>query len=136
MTLGNLFSLERRIAVVTGAAGHLGEAMVSALCEAGAIVYANGRDEAKIAALADKLGKAGHDVRPFCFDIEDDGAIREAIARLRDEAGRLDVLVNNAYGGTSGSIDSKGRAVSNVRRLTLRSRNRSFSRFSTFSTST
>ncbi len=46
--MSNLFALRGRIAFVSGAAGHLGRAMTRALCEAGAHVIINGRDDARL----------------------------------------------------------------------------------------
>ena len=44
----DLFRLDGSVAFISGAAGHLGRAMTRALCEAGAHVIINGRDDAKL----------------------------------------------------------------------------------------
>jgi NAD(P)-dependent dehydrogenase (short-subunit alcohol dehydrogenase family) len=93
-----LFSLDGRVALITGASGHLGRAMTRALAEAGATVWINGRDAAKLTALAKELGS--FDVRPLPFDVLSPG---DALSQLD---GRLDVLVNNAHVGRSGSFTS------------------------------
>jgi 3-oxoacyl-[acyl-carrier protein] reductase len=82
-------TLEGRTAVVTGAAQGLGEAIARALHERGATVVIadiNGAGAATVAAsLGDRARAAEGDVRE-----------RASLARLLDESGRVDVLVNNA----------------------------------------
>jgi 3-oxoacyl-[acyl-carrier protein] reductase len=82
-------ALTERTAVVTGAAQGLGEAIARALHAQGAFVVAadvNGDGAERVAeSLGERARGAEVDVRS-----------REAIERLLDEAGRVDVLVNNA----------------------------------------
>lgn len=102
----SLFDLSGSVVLVTGAAGHLGRAMTLALCECGAIVYANGRDKNRLQRLVRDLETMGHDARVLNFDVTDDSAVETALTQLGDEAGRLDVVVNNAYGGASLQADA------------------------------
>jgi 3-oxoacyl-[acyl-carrier protein] reductase len=81
-------SLEGKLALVTGASRGIGRAIAQELAEAGASVvigYRTGRDEAQ--ALAKELGGRA---------IQADVSSPEDAKRLVDEAGDLDVLVNNA----------------------------------------
>jgi len=97
------------IALVTGASRGVGRGVALGLGEAGATVYLTGRTvEEGQAAVAlpgtvhqtamevDRLGGRGIAVR---CDHRDDGQVAALIARIRDEQGRLDVLVNNVWGG-------------------------------------
>ena len=95
------FRLDGRVALVTGAARGLGWQIACALASAGAQVWLNGRDEAALQAAAQALRSnlpAGTDasrVQCLPFDLADDNARQQAVARLRAQTGRLDILVNN-----------------------------------------
>jgi len=92
MDLPSLFDLKDRTAFISGARGHLGQAMARALGAAGAHLIVNGRDEAKLAAFEAQLREEGHSVTRAAFDMGDIGALRAFFGGLK----RLDVLVNNA----------------------------------------
>ena len=86
------FSLDGKVALVTGGNGGLGKAMAVALREAGARVAVTGRDPDKNAAVQAEL--SGAMVLPL--DVRDEAAVERAVASVVDGFGRLDVLVNNA----------------------------------------
>lgn len=92
----NLFDLHGRIAFVSGAAGHLGKPMARALCEAGAHVILNGRDDAKLKDFENELKAKGRSVERAAFDVSDFTRAREFMASRP----RLDILVNNAISMT------------------------------------
>jgi NAD(P)-dependent dehydrogenase (short-subunit alcohol dehydrogenase family) len=103
-----LFRLDGKVAVVTGAAGHLGKAIATGLAEAGGHVCLVGRTEATVAALAKEL--AGRDLKAEAqvCDVTKADQIAALIDRLGARWGRLDVLVNNAHAGRAGVMaDSK-----------------------------
>lgn len=90
------FSLDGRIALVTGAARGLGFEMAKALAAAGANVVINGRHAGRLEAAAATLAAAtGRPVHTACFDVGDPAAGRDAIAAIARTQGRLDILVNN-----------------------------------------
>lgn len=90
------FSLDGRVALVTGSSRGLGLAMAKALAEHGARVVINGRDEASLEAAANALRAAGLKASTACFDLADSAATSEAVANVAGEHGRLDIVVNNA----------------------------------------
>ncbi|HTT98794.1 MAG TPA: SDR family oxidoreductase [Rhizomicrobium sp.] len=94
--MSDLFRLDGSVAFVSGAAGHLGRAMTDALCEAGAHVILNGRDDAKLAAYESELLGKGHSVERVVFDVAEAASVRAFFSKLP----RLDVLVNNAISMT------------------------------------
>jgi 3-oxoacyl-[acyl-carrier protein] reductase len=81
--------LKGKIALVTGAGGGIGSAIVTALAEAGAHVLAFDRD----AAALEKLGKH---CEPVIADLADPADVKTAVQGALDGHGRIDVLVNNA----------------------------------------
>jgi 2-dehydro-3-deoxy-D-gluconate 5-dehydrogenase len=88
----NLFSLDGRVALVTGGNGGLGRAMARGLAAAGARVLVTGRSDAKNSDVASEFG-AEHVIS---LDVRDEPAVERAIAGIAGRFGRLDVLVNNA----------------------------------------
>ena len=103
-TISQLLNLSGKVAIVTGAAGLLGAAMSRALAEAGATVAVTSRDAERAAAFAATLPGSGH--AGFGLAQDDDEAIPGFVEAVVQRLGQVDVLVNNAYGGTAPSIDS------------------------------
>lgn len=80
-----------RVALVTGANKGLGRETARRLLAAGHTVYLGSRDAGRGQRAADELG-----ARLLLLDVTDDRSVTAAATRVRDQAGRLDVLVNNA----------------------------------------
>jgi gluconate 5-dehydrogenase len=89
------FSLENRIAVITGSGRGLGFEIASAFAEAGAHVWLTGRNTETLAEAADVLRNAGGKADYAAFDIADTAAGSALVRRIMDEFGHLDILVNN-----------------------------------------
>ena len=89
------FTLDDRLALVTGSSQGIGLALATALAAAGARVVLNGRDPARLDAAATALRSAGHDVATLAFDVTDETAVDQAFATLARDHGPLDILVNN-----------------------------------------
>lgn len=85
--------LDGRIALVTGAGGGIGAAVVATLAAAGARVVAFDRDAASLERLAAAHGAACDPVRT---DLGDPTALAAATAAALGRHGRIDILVNNA----------------------------------------
>ncbi len=84
--------LSGKITVVTGAARGLGKAIAQLYAQEGAVVYALDVLEDELAPLADLPG----DIRPRRLDLTDSRSVEPTLAGIEAEAGRIDVLVNNA----------------------------------------
>lgn len=101
----DLFSLKGKVAIVTGGcSGWLGSAMSEALAEVGATVVVTSRNAEQAEKFAKTLPGEGHIGLGFSQGDTDTipGFVAEVVKRL----GRVDVLVNNAYGGTGPDIDN------------------------------
>jgi NAD(P)-dependent dehydrogenase (short-subunit alcohol dehydrogenase family) len=88
----------RRVAIVTGAAGGIGRAMVRGLLAAGVRVAGVDRDRQPLqtlAASAREQGKAD-DLLTIQTDLTNDSAVDEITKATRARFGRIDILVNNA----------------------------------------
>ncbi len=100
----DLFSLQGKVAVITGACGWLGSAMSRGLAEAGAQVVVTSRDGGQAAEFAATLPGDGH--LGLGFSQGDTDTIPGFVAEAVERMGKIDVLVNNAYGGTAPDIDN------------------------------
>lgn len=102
-----LFSLDGRVALVTGGNGGLGRDMALGLRSAGATVAVTGRDDRKNRAMADELGDPGAVIRA---DVRDEDAVSAGVAHVIEAFGHLDILVNNAGNFDGGSVLEMTRA--------------------------
>ena len=89
------FSLENRIAVITGSGRGLGFEIAKAFAEAGAHVWLTGRNAQTLEEAADTLRNASGKADYAAFDIADTAAGSALVRRIMDEFGHLDILVNN-----------------------------------------
>ena len=103
MNVLDSFKLDGKVAVVTGGAGKYGYQLVEALAEAGATVYVASRNRANNYERLKGLIDSGYDIRILEFDLEDVDSIIKLCDDVYAEAGKVDVLVNNAVLRLSGS---------------------------------
>lgn len=99
-----LFSLKGKTALITGATGYLGEAIVFILAEAGANVLVNSRLAERSDGLVSKARAEGLLAESAVFDVTSQDAVERFVTSLKGRP--LDVLVNNAYLGGAGTIES------------------------------
>ncbi|MEO7241919.1 MAG: SDR family oxidoreductase [Variovorax sp.] len=97
--MASLFSLEGRVALVTGASRGLGFAMARGLAQAGATVVLSGRNAATLAERCAEIEALGRQAFALQFDVCDIAASDAAIDAVVQQFGRLDILVNNAAFG-------------------------------------
>ena len=118
MTPVSRFSLDGRVALVTGAASGLGRAIAAGLAEAGARVRCVDRDADGNDEVARSIGK---EADAYTADVTDAEAIAAAVDGLVEAAGRIDVLVNSAgIGGRSPALDYPEDMWDSVMEINLR----------------
>ena len=103
--------LTDRVAIVTGAAVGIGEAIAGAFARFGAHVAICDRDVPNLDATADQIEAEGRRVVAAELDVRDEAATADFVATAARELGPIDVLVNNAGGGFVAdflSVSAKG----------------------------
>jgi 3-oxoacyl-[acyl-carrier protein] reductase len=95
--LAQLFRLDGRSALVTGAGGGVGAAVARAFAAAGAAVLVSDIEKDGAARVAESIMSAGGRAEPIALDVRDSAAAADAAACAADLAdGTLHILVNNA----------------------------------------
>lgn len=107
--------LDGRTALITGAAGGIGQALARAFVDAGLRVALGDTSEAGLRSLQGELGADQTLVLPM--DVSDPASCRDSVARTVARFGRLDVLVNNAAVGMSAVREDHMRRVVQIEDL-------------------
>jgi 2-dehydro-3-deoxy-D-gluconate 5-dehydrogenase len=105
---GDPFSLDGKVALVTGANSGIGRTLALALRDAGARVAIGGRRADRNADVLDQLGPSA---AAFELDVGDEGSVERAVLGTVERFGRLDVLVNNAGVSQRGSVMELDRSI-------------------------
>ncbi len=94
--------MNRPISLVTGGSRGIGRAICQALGSRGHEVIAVGRDTAALAETERLIREAGGEAWSLQCDVRNAEEIDRCVAQVLDRCGRIDVLVSNAGGGTTG----------------------------------
>ncbi|XP_068605178.1 dehydrogenase/reductase SDR family member 1 [Brachionichthys hirsutus] len=98
------------VCLVTGASRGVGKGIALQLSGAGATVYITGRQEEALNRTAAEVKERGGACVPVICDSTKDKDIEDLIERIRrEQKGRLDLLVNNAYAGVQDIFDNLGK---------------------------
>ena len=92
----DVFDVNGKIAVVTGATGVLCSEMCRGLAKSGATVVAIARNEAKIESLVQELREGGYPVMGLSADVLVKSEIESATSKIIDAYGRIDILIINS----------------------------------------
>jgi len=92
----NLFSLEGKVALITGASYGIGFGLAVALGKAGARIVFNDLKQEKVDAAIEEYKKEGIDAKGYVFDVTDEDLVNRHIALIEQEVGVIDILINNA----------------------------------------
>ena len=99
--MSKMFDLTGRVALVTGGNGGIGLGMAEGLAQHGATVIIWGTNADKNAAALATLSKYGVPVRTARVDVSDEAAVKDAMADIMSEFGRIDQAIANAGIGQS-----------------------------------
>lgn len=91
-----MFSLEGKVALVTGASYGIGFSLAVALAKAGARIVFNDLRPEMVAGGIEEYKKLGIDAKGYVFDVTDEDLVIENIKRIEQEVGVIDILINNA----------------------------------------
>ena len=100
-SITDLFSLDGKVAIVTGASSGLGVAFAQGFAEAGADVVLGARRVDKLADTAALVERAGRRAIAVATDVASPKACQQLVDSAMDAFGRVDVLINNAGVGTA-----------------------------------
>lgn len=92
----DLFRLDGKIALVTGASYGIGMAMAKALANAGAKIVFNDIKQDMVESGILEYKKCGIDAKGYVFDVTDEAMVEKYINIIANEVGVIDILVNNA----------------------------------------
>ena len=92
----NSFSLEGKVALVTGGGSGIGFGITTALAKAGARVCFNQRSEEKVNNALKEFEKEGIKAYGYVCDVTKEDEVNELVKKINEEVGVIDILVNNA----------------------------------------
>ncbi len=91
-----MFSLQGKVAFVTGASQGIGRACALVLARAGATVAVAARNQEKLDAVVAEIAAAGGQAAAFQLDVSSEDAIKATVKAVQAQFGKIDILVNNA----------------------------------------
>ena len=97
-----------KAALITGGSSGIGLAIARALAEDGYGITISSRRADKLAATADDLRSAGHEVLDVPANMTDEDDLTKVVEAHREKYGRCDVLLNNAGVGIGQAMDELG----------------------------
>ena len=100
--MGRYDDVRDRVAIITGATGGLGGALVPAFLEQGALVVAVGRRAEPLRSLEERVAGYGERLAAEACDVGDAAQVDALVRRTLDRWGRIDTLVNAAGGFAGG----------------------------------
>jgi NAD(P)-dependent dehydrogenase (short-subunit alcohol dehydrogenase family) len=96
MDLSTAFSLQGKVAIVTGASRGIGTSIAECFAAAGAKVVISSRKQEELEKVAEKLKKKGYEVTGISCDIKNTEELNHLVKKTIEIYDQLDVLVNNA----------------------------------------
>jgi len=94
--MSNMFDLSGKIALVTGGAGGIGQALALGLADAGADVIVASRNLEHLENVAEKIRTKGRKSQAVSVGVSDEKSVGKMVAAIAKEFPRIDILVNAA----------------------------------------
>ncbi|SFV35870.1 SDR family NAD(P)-dependent oxidoreductase [Thermoflavifilum thermophilum] len=94
--MAELFRLDGKVAMVTGAASGIGRAIVHVFAQQGAQVCVVDIQEAQAQQVAQEISDAGHQAYAYQVDVTNAAAVQQLVKRISREHGGIHILVNSA----------------------------------------
>lgn len=94
--IDEMFSLEGKVALITGATHGIGFGIASALAKAGAVICFNGRSAEKNEKALEAYKAEGIEAHGYVCDVTNEEDVDRMIKQISEEVGSVDILVNNA----------------------------------------
>ncbi|MCB2833032.1 gluconate 5-dehydrogenase [Streptococcus dysgalactiae subsp. dysgalactiae] len=92
----NMFSLQGKIALITGASYGIGFEIAKAYAQAGAIIVFNDVKQELVDRGMAAYRELGIEAHGYVCDVTDEAGIQQMVSQIEDEVGVIDILVNNA----------------------------------------
>src|SRR5690242_7595685 len=96
---------DQKVAVVTGSSSGIGYETALLLARNGFRTYATMRNLEKAKAISDVAQKEKLALHTVKLDVVNEKSVNDAVKTIKSDAGRIDVLVNNAGYGLTGSLE-------------------------------
>jgi NAD(P)-dependent dehydrogenase (short-subunit alcohol dehydrogenase family) len=106
--------MQGKVAVITGGNGTLGSAFAKGLAEAGATVFILGRNAEKSAKKVSEFQAMGLTIQSVTCDVLDEAEVQAAVAKVLDQAGRVDILINGAGGNMPGATIQPDQSIFDI----------------------
>jgi 2-keto-3-deoxy-L-fuconate dehydrogenase len=100
-----MFSLQEKIAIVTGGGSGIGRAIAKLFAKQGATVYVLDFDKQSSEEAVKEINAAGHTAEAIQCDVGDQHRVKEIVDAIIEKNGKIDILVNNAGVAHVGTVE-------------------------------
>lgn len=110
-----MFSLDNKVAIVTGAGRGIGRSVALGLAEAGAKVIVCSRTESELLTLQQEIKQKDGECTVVTCDVEQPAQVQQVIDVAKETYGKIDILINNA--GITKKVPAKDLALEDFKKI-------------------